>query len=90
MTASIECERANKAAIDILKLRDGEKLKVVDERIKAIDQQLSKKESLISERKKADLVAERQVLNTGKMAYRKTCNKASHTVLEDCNNGSED
>ena len=52
LTASTECERANEAAEDILKLRDGEKLKVIDEKITAIDKILSRRESLISERKK--------------------------------------
>ena len=90
VTASTECERANEAAEDILKLRDGEKLKVIDEKITAIDKILSRRESLISERKKADLIAESQALKTEKKAYRKTCNKVTFRVLEDCNKGSED
>lgn len=70
VTASTECERANEAE-DILKLRDGEKLKVIDEKITAIDKILSKRESLISERKKADLIAEKSSLEDRKEGIQK-------------------
>ncbi|CAH3131899.1 unnamed protein product, partial [Pocillopora meandrina] len=71
VTASTECERANEAAEDILKLRDGEKLKVIDEKITAIDKILSRRESLISERKKADLIAEKSSLEDRKEGIQK-------------------
>lgn len=71
VTASTDCERANEAAEDILKLRDGEKLKVIDEKITAIDKILSRRESLISERKKADLIAEKSSLEDRKEGIQK-------------------
>lgn len=45
LTASIECERANEAAEDIL--RDEEKLKFAHEKITGIDKILNRRESLM-------------------------------------------
>lgn len=55
----IECERVNEVVEDILKLWDGEKLKVIDEKIIVIDKILSRRESLIFERKKVDFIVEK-------------------------------
>ena len=60
VTASAECEQANDAAGDILKLRDKEKLQKIDKKIKTIEDKLSKKESLIAEGRKADLLSEKE------------------------------
>lgn len=59
MIVLIECERVNEVVEDILKLWDGEKLKVFDEKIIVIDKILSRRESLIFERKKVDFIVEK-------------------------------
>lgn len=59
MIVLIECERVNEVVEDILKLRDGEKLKVIDEKIIVVDKILSRRESLIFERKKVDFIVEK-------------------------------
>ena len=66
VNASIECEQATEAAGDILKLRDLDKLKSINEKIAVIEESLGKKETLISERRKADLATEKSSLEERK------------------------
>ena len=66
VNASIECERATEAAGDILTLRDLDKLKSINEKIAVIEESLGKKETLISERRKADLASEKSSLEERK------------------------
>ena len=71
VTASIECERANEVAEDILKGRDRETLNIIDEKITGIDKILNKRESLISGRRKEDLIAEKSSLEERKVRIQK-------------------
>ena len=71
VTALIECERANEVAEDILKGRDRETLNIIDEKITGIDKILNKRESLISGRRKEDLIAEKSSLEERKVGIQK-------------------
>ena len=66
VNVSTECEQAIEAAGDILELQDKDKLTSINEKIEVIEQSLGKKESLISERRKADLISEKSSLEERK------------------------